>query len=73
MSDRIIVDRARCIGAGVCVAEAGATFALDADDKVTVRRPPGDGPDAIGWAARGCPVRAIKLVGEAGELIWPAG
>ena len=62
-----MVDRALCIGSGDCVDTAPDVFQLDDEDKAvvvdpTVRRP---------TRSRGggnCPVTAIFIVGEDGDL-----
>ena len=65
---RIEVDRALCIGSGDCVDTAPDVFQLDEDDKATVVDPDGASRDDILEAAQNCPVTAIFVVGEDGEL-----
>ena len=55
------VDRDACTGAGACALRAPATFALDADRKAIVAKPPGDPEQTILAAARSCPNFAIEL------------
>lgn len=64
---RIEIDRAKCIGAGLCFSTAPERFDLDDDGKVTL--PNGDqvtadvdGPVADAVAV--CPVGAITIVVE---------
>lgn len=72
MTRRILVDRARCIGAGTCVLESPGTFALDADDRVVViAEPSPDTPDVVRLAVEGCPVRALRFEGDAGADVSP--
>jgi ferredoxin len=67
---RINVDRALCIGSGDCVDTAPDVFQLDEDDKATVVDPDGASTDDILEAAQNCPVTAIFVAGENGDL-WP--
>jgi ferredoxin len=56
----IRVDRARCIGSGVCVVHAPGTFDVGDDAKVALL----DGCDPIERiraAVEGCPTRALAL------------
>ena len=64
----IEVDRALCIGSGDCVDTAPDVFQLDEDDKATVVDPDGAPMDEILEAAQNCPVTAIFVAGEEGEL-----
>ena len=65
---RVEVDRALCIGSGDCVDTAPAVFELDEDDKARVIDPDGAPVDEIVEAAHGCPVSAIFVIGEEGDL-----
>jgi len=62
------VDRALCIGSGDCVDTAPDVFQLDDEDKAVVVDPDGAPKDDILEAAQNCPVTAIFVVGEDGEL-----
>ena len=64
----ITVDRALCIGSGDCVDTAPDVFQLDAEDKAVVVDPDGASVDDIVTAAGNCPVSAIFVVGEDGDL-----
>ena len=64
----IEVDRDLCIGSGDCVASAPAVFELDDDGKATVIDPDGAPVDEIVEAAMNCPVTAIFVSGQEGEL-----
>ncbi len=64
----ITVDRALCIGSGDCVDSAPDVFELDSEDKATVIDPDGAPTDEVLEAAGNCPVTAIFVVGEEGEL-----
>ena len=64
----ITVDRALCIGSGDCVDTAPDVFQLDEEDKAVVVDPDGASLDEVIDAARNCPVSAIFVVGESGDL-----
>jgi ferredoxin len=64
----ITVDRALCIGSGDCVDTAPDVFQLDEEDKAVVVDPDGASLDDVIAAAGNCPVAAIFVVGEAGDL-----
>jgi ferredoxin len=64
----ITVDRALCIGSGDCVDTAPNVFELDAEDKAVVVDPDGASVDEVIQAAGNCPVSAIFVVGEEGDL-----
>jgi ferredoxin len=65
---RVEVDRSLCIGSGDCVDTAPDVFQLDEDDKATVVDPDGAPLDDILDAAQNCPVTAIFVAGEEGDL-----
>jgi len=62
------VDRALCIGSGDCVDTAPDVFQLDAEDKAVVVDPDGAPVDEVLEAAGNCPVTAIFVVAESGDL-----
>jgi ferredoxin len=62
------VDRALCIGSGDCVDTAPDVFQLDDEDKAVVVDPDGADTDIVLEAAGNCPVTAIFVIGEAGDL-----
>jgi ferredoxin len=64
----ITVDRSLCIGSGDCVDTAPNVFQLDEEDKAVVVDPDGASVDEIIQAAGNCPVSAIFVVGEEGDL-----
>jgi ferredoxin len=64
----ITVDRSLCIGSGDCVDTAPNVFQLDQEDKAVVVDPDGAYVDEIVQAAANCPVSAIFVVGEEGDL-----
>jgi ferredoxin len=64
----ITVDRAVCIGSGDCVDTAPNVFQLDEEDKAVVVDPDGASLDEVIEAAGNCPVSAIFVVGEEGDL-----
>ena len=65
---RVEVDRALCIGSGDCVDTAPDVFELDEVDKARVIDPDGADLDDVLEAARNCPVTAIFVIGEEGDL-----
>ena len=65
---RIEVDRGLCIGSGDCVDTAPAVFELDGEDKAVVIDPDGEPADLVIEAAGNCPVTAIFVFGEEGDL-----
>jgi ferredoxin len=64
----VTVDRGLCIGSGDCVDTAPDVFQLDDEDKAVVVNPDGAPLDDILTAAGGCPVSAIFVIGEEGDL-----
>jgi ferredoxin len=64
----ITVDRSLCIGSGDCVDSAPNVFQLDEEDKAVVVDPDGASVDEVIQAAGNCPVSAIFVVGEDGDL-----
>lgn len=65
---RIQVDRGLCIGSGDCVETAPEVFELDGEDKARVIDPDGAPTDVVIEAAANCPVTAIFVFGEEGDL-----
>lgn len=69
---RIEIDREVCIGAASCVAIAGKTFTLDAENKVIVVEGDWDDDATVLAAAQSCPVFAIKVFDNiTGRQIFP--
>ena len=64
----IEVDRGLCIGSGDCVDTAPDVFELDSEEKAVVVDPDVASVDDIVQAAANCPVSAITVAGEGGEL-----
>ena len=60
---RIVVDRDRCEGLGMCEAMAHEFFELDDDDvlHILVPEPPEDRWEAMREAATRCPKQAIRV------------
>ena len=65
---RIVVDRGLCIGSGDCVDSAPNVFELDAEDKARVIDPDGDPADMVFDGAMNCPVTAIFVETEDGQI-----
>jgi ferredoxin len=64
----VVVDRGLCIGSGDCVDSAPDVFQLDDEDKAVVVDPDGAPLDDVIQAAANCPVTAITVTGESGDL-----
>jgi ferredoxin len=64
----VTVDRSLCIGSGDCVDTVPDVFQLDDEDKAVVVDPDGAPLDDVITAASNCPVSAIFVVGEEGDL-----
>ena len=65
------VDEGRCIGVAYCVDCAAGVFRMNANRVAEVIDPAGAGEETIMEAARSCPVDAIFVETEEGELLWP--
>ena len=66
------VDANTCIGAGPCVGVAPNTFSLDDAAKATILDTcDQDDIETILNAARSCPVSAITVKNEKGEVVFP--
>ena len=65
---KIEVDRDLCIGSGDCVDSAPEVFALDDEGKAIVLDTDAADIDDVVEAARNCPVTAIFVIGEEGEI-----
>jgi ferredoxin len=60
----ILIDRERCIGSGVCVVVAPATFTHDEHAKAIVLHSASDPFEAVQTAVTDCPTEALRLVIE---------
>lgn len=65
---RIEVDRDLCIGSGDCVDSQPDVFALDDEGKAFVLDTDAAMVDDVVEAARNCPVTAIFVIGEEGDI-----
>ena len=65
------VDEGRCIGVGYCEVCAPAVFRLNAHRIAEVIDPDGADEATIMHAAMECPVNAIIVETEDGDLLWP--
>ena len=63
----IEIDRDVCMGSGMCIVYAPATFAHDDETKAIVVDPTGDPIDAIRNAVQACPTSALRLVTDDNE------
>lgn len=64
----IRVDRGLCIGSGDCVDSAPGVFELDGEDKARVIDADGEPLDMVLDGAGNCPVTAIFVRGEDGDV-----
>ncbi|MGP3947364.1 ferredoxin [Streptomyces sp. 7N604] len=74
MGDRwhVEVDRAVCIGSGLCVNSAPGGFRLDSARQSHPVEADADASEGVLAAAEGCPVEAITLtLVESGEAVFP--
>ncbi|MDA8048132.1 MAG: ferredoxin [Actinomycetota bacterium] len=60
----IHVDRAQCMGSGMCIMYAANTFAHDDETKAVVIDIDGDSLEALHNAVEACPTGALALVYE---------
>jgi ferredoxin len=60
---KALVDKAVCIGCGLCVADCPEVFSMNDDNiaEAVVSMVPAENKDACRQAAQNCPVEAIKL------------
>ncbi len=65
---RIEVDRDLCIGSGDCVDSQPEVFQLDDEGKAIVIDPDAAPTDGVVEAAQNCPVTAIFVAGEDGDI-----
>jgi ferredoxin len=62
------VDRAQCIGNGICTVFAPRAFALDESMKALVLNPSDEQESALLAAAEACPTQAIYLSADGAPL-----
>ena len=65
------VDEGRCIGVAYCVDCAAGVFQMNANRVAEVIDPQGADEETIMEAAQSCPVDAIFVETEDGNLLWP--
>jgi len=69
---RIVINRERCIGDGLCHEGAHHTFEIDKDLRCAVKDARGDSPEDILFAAWNCANGCITLFDkDSGEKVWP--
>lgn len=68
---RVEIDRGICVGFGDCLEPAPGAFALDEEDVAVFDDPGSVGREALLAACRACPVDAITVRDEDGELLVP--
>jgi ferredoxin len=64
----LVVERDVCIGSGDCVDALPSVFRLDEEDKAVVIDPDAATVDEIVGAAMNCPIAAIFVADESGDL-----
>ena len=64
----VTVDHSKCVGNATCLTIASHVFEHNWDRQSVVVNPEGDPPELILEAADNCPVSAIFVVGEEGDL-----
>ncbi|MBN2016111.1 ferredoxin [Candidatus Dojkabacteria bacterium] len=67
---KIKIDTKKCIGCGTCVALAGKTFEMGADNKAKLKKGEADDDATVLQAAQSCPTQAI-LLSEGGKKVFP--
>ena len=68
MTYKIIIDRSACSGFGTCIESAPQLFAMGDDGVATAVAASGDGGAAL-EAAQGCPMGAITVLDEDGNVL----
>jgi ferredoxin len=68
---RIVLDRAKCIGARSCAAIAPGVFQMDDQNLAYIVDPNSEDDDTVLLAAQSCPVLAILLYDQQGKQIFP--
>ena len=58
---KVIFDRDKCVGAGICIAVASKSFDIGEDQLTTLLQPPGDVLEILLKAEDECPMQAIKV------------
>ncbi len=68
---RVRIDRTLCVGFGDCIAESPGAFVLDAEDVVVFRAPESVNPLQLVRACASCPVDALTVWDEHGNMLAP--
>jgi ferredoxin len=68
---RVRIDRTLCVGFGDCVTAAPQAFVLGEDDVVLFLSPESVNPLQLVRACASCPVDAITVWDEAGNILAP--
>lgn len=63
---KVIVDRAKCTGLGICEAKAPEVFEINDDGELVILEEdvPTDRVELMTQAVEGCPTMALRLVEE---------
>jgi ferredoxin len=68
---RLRIDRTLCVGFGDCVTESPGAFVLGEDDVVVFLSPESVSPLELHRACASCPVDALTLWDEDGNVLAP--
>lgn len=67
---KIVVDRARCTGIGICESVAPHVFEVDDDGALVLMvEEAEDGDEAVTEAVRTCPAMALAMVDSSGTIL----
>ncbi len=68
---KIVIDRDLCISAASCIAIAGATYALDNENKAIIIDANVIDDQTLMASAESCPTKAIFLFDKEGKKLFP--
>ncbi|MCL4354194.1 ferredoxin [Patescibacteria group bacterium] len=69
---KIYINRNTCIGCGTCAGVSPKAFTLDGEGKsVIIDTADQETIETIIMAAQACPVKAITIENEKGEMVFP--
>lgn len=68
---RVRIDRTLCVGFGDCITDAPEAFALGEDDVVIFLSPESVNPLQLIRACASCPVDALTVWDEEGNILAP--
>lgn len=68
---QVEVDKSKCIGSLPCTKISPTVFKLGDDGKAYILDPKGDSDEKITMAASACPVGAITIKDDEGNVVFP--